>query len=240
LLFTSAIWRLAGKPVPLFPTRSRAARLLRFSAVLVGQQSLFGGGEPDVDETFAGMQRRELDGDAWVEYQSGWVSGQETLFEHLARTTEWHRQRREMYEKTVDVPRLVASLPADGPGHPVLEKMRRALSLRYGEELTRTGLALYRDGSDSVAWHGDYVARELPRALVATVSLGEPRRFLLRPREGGQSLAYRLGFGDVIVMGGTCQRTWQHSIPKVAHAGPRLVVMFRPVWGPGDQGPRGY
>jgi alkylated DNA repair dioxygenase AlkB len=208
--------------------------------VLVGQQSLFGGGAPDVDERFSQLRRRELTEGAWIEYQPGWVSGQETLMAHLVETTGWHQQRREMYEKTVDVPRLVASLPDDGPGHPVLEKMRRALSLRYESDFVRTGMALYRDGHDSVAWHGDQVARELPRAIVATVSLGQPRRFLLRPRGGGTSIAYQLGFGDVIVMGGTCQRTWQHCIPKVAHAEPRLVVMFRPVWKEGERGPRGY
>jgi alkylated DNA repair dioxygenase AlkB len=239
-VFTSPVWRAAGNSVPLFPTVCRNARLLPCPVVLLGQQSLFGGGVPDVDESFTGMQRRQLDGGAWIEYHPGWVSGQETLFDLLASGTEWHRQRREMYDKTVDVPRLVASLPADGPGHPVLEKMRRALSLRYGEDFLRTGLALYRDGNDSVAWHGDYVARELPGAVVATVSLGQPRRFLLRPKGGGRSIAYQLGFGDVIVMGGTCQRTWQHAIPKVAHAGPRLVVMFRPVWKEGERGPRGY
>jgi alkylated DNA repair dioxygenase AlkB len=131
----------------------------------------------------------------------------------------------------VDVPRLVASLPEDGPGHPLLARMREALTARYGERFERIGLALYRDGNDSVAWHGDYVARELPEAVVATVSLGEPRRFLLRPAAGGPSRAYQLGRGDLIVMGGTCQRTWRHAIPKVSGvAGPRVVVMFRPVW----------
>jgi alkylated DNA repair dioxygenase AlkB len=137
-----------------------------------------------------------------------------------------------MYEQIVAVPRLVAALPDDGPGHPLLEEMRGALSARYAMPFPRTGLALYRNGDDSVAWHGDYIARELPEALVATVSLGEPRRFLLRPKGGGASRALTLGWGDLIVMGGSCQRTWQHAIPKVAHAAPRLVIMFRPIWEP--------
>ena len=66
--------------------------------------------------------------------------------------------------------------------------------------------------------------------LVATVSLGEPRRFLLRPRKGGRSIRFALGGGNLFVMGGLCQRTWQHAVPKVADAQPRLAVMFRPVW----------
>jgi alkylated DNA repair dioxygenase AlkB len=91
-------------------------------------------------------------------------------------------------------------------------------------------LGYYRNGEESVAWHGDYVARKLPTAQVATISVGEPRRFLLRPKGGGRSLALRLGWGDLLVMGGSCQRTFEHSIPKVAHAGPRIAIMLRPLW----------
>ena len=71
-------------------------------------------------------------------------------------------------------------------------------------------------------------------AIVATVSLGQPRRFMLRPTAGGASIAFAAGRGDLIVMGGTCQRTWRHGIPKVAKiAGPRIALMFRPKWGDG-------
>jgi alkylated DNA repair dioxygenase AlkB len=108
--------------------------------------------------------------------------------------------------------------------------MRRALDRRYATAFERISLAYYRDGRDSVAWHGDYVARRMETALVATVSVGAPRRFLLRPHGGGRSIAYSIGWGDLIVMGGTCQRTWQHSVPKVARAEPRIAIMFRPIW----------
>jgi alkylated DNA repair dioxygenase AlkB len=198
--------------------------------VLAGQRSLFGGGAPAVPPRLEGAKRALLGDGAWVDHLPGWVSGHGALFEALAASTRWQSHQREMYERTVDVPRLVASIPADGPGHPLLAEMRGVLDAAYGVAFERIGLALYRDGGDSVAWHGDYVARELPEAIVATVSLGEPRRFLLRPVGGGRSIAYSLGWGDLLVMGGTCQRTWQHCIPKVARAGPRLSVMFRPVW----------
>lgn len=108
--------------------------------------------------------------------------------------------------------------------------MRDLLAARYGEEFPRTSLALYRNGDDSVAYHGDTTARDLPEAVVATVSLGTPRRLLLRPTAGGRSIAFALGRGDLFVMGGTCQRTWRHGIPKVADSGPRIAVMFRPIW----------
>jgi alkylated DNA repair dioxygenase AlkB len=198
--------------------------------MLAGQLSLFGGGAPSIDPGFRRMRRLQLDPTAWVDHCPGWVQGHQQLCDILAEETRWQHQRVEMYERTVDVPRLVAALPEDGPGHPLLAEMMRALDARYGVAFTRIGLALYRDGNDSVAWHGDRVARELPEAIVATVSLGEPRRFLLRPAEGGPARAFALGWGDLIVMGGSCQRTWRHSIPKVARAQPRITVMFRPEW----------
>jgi len=192
------------------------------------QRSLFGGGAAALDASFASLRRLHLDASAWVDHAPGWLAGHEALMDDLRRTTTWHQPRREMYDRTVDVPRLVASLPADGPGHPVLGEMRAALVRRYGVELPHVSLAYYRDGRDSVAWHGDYVAREMDEALVATVSLGEPRRFMMRPTGGGRSIAFSLGWGDLLVMGGSCQRTWQHAVPKVAKADPRIAVMFRP------------
>jgi len=135
-----------------------------------------------------------------------------------------------MYDREVDVPRLFAIFPDDGPGHPILDPIRQALSEHYQEELARVTAAWYRDGRDSVAWHGDTVARKMEQALVATVSVGAPRKFLLRPHGGGRSHAMTLGWGDLLVMGGTCQRTWQHSVPKVAQAEPRIAIMFRPRW----------
>jgi alkylated DNA repair dioxygenase AlkB len=194
------------------------------------QLSLLGRDEPAFDPRFSQLRRLELANSAWVDYAPGWLSGHATLFEALHQSTRWRAGEEQMYDRTVQVPRLFAALPEDGPGHPLLEAVRAALSERYRSEFTRTGLALYRDGRDSVAYHGDRVARQLPTALVATVSLGAPRRLLLRPRGGGRSLAFNLGWGDLFVMGGTCQRTWQHGIPKVAHAEPRIAVMFRPAW----------
>ncbi|HEX5102003.1 MAG TPA: alpha-ketoglutarate-dependent dioxygenase AlkB [Polyangiaceae bacterium] len=194
------------------------------------QLGLFGGGEPAFDATFSKLERTVLSAHAWLDYAPGWLSGHEALFSLLATSVHWRKEKRTMYERIVEVPRLVAGLPADGPVPPVLTQAGLALSARYGEELSRIGLGFYRDGSESVAWHGDYVARELPNALVVTVSVGGPRRFLVRPKGGGQSLALSLGWGDLLVMGGSTQRTFEHSIPKVTHAPPRIAIMFRPVW----------
>ncbi len=140
-----------------------------------------------------------------------------------------------MYERVVDVPRLLAFYDAGDPlPHPALTDARDALGRHYagelGEPFVTAGLCLYRDGRDSVAWHGDRVGRARSRdTMVAILSLGTPRPLLLRPRGGGASLGFHLGHGDLVVMGGSCQRTWDHCVPKTARAvGPRISVQFRP------------
>jgi alkylated DNA repair dioxygenase AlkB len=194
--------------------------------------------EPSFDPTFAGAERIELTEGAWIEHVPGWVRGADALFAHLERSTQWRSEERKMYDRVVLTPRLYALVGKDGPGHPLLEDLRRALTARYGEEFVRTSLALYRDGRDSVAMHGDTVARDMEASThVATVSLGGTRRLLMKPKVGGRSVEFFLRSGDLYVMGGTCQRTWRHGIPKVADADPRIVVMFRPAWGNGYAAP---
>jgi alkylated DNA repair dioxygenase AlkB len=190
------------------------------------QLDLFASGQPAFDAAFSALQRTELSHGAWIDHVPGWVSGHDALFEDLERTLPWRHETMKMYDKTVTVPRLLSRVG----DHALIEDMRRALSERYGETFMYVTAALYRDGSDSVASHGDTTARDMIEALVATVSLGAPRRLLMKPTEGGASIAYQLGRGDLFVMGGTCQRTWRHGIPKVAAAGPRIALMFRPKW----------
>jgi alkylated DNA repair dioxygenase AlkB len=195
---------------------------------LAEQASLFGSGEPRLDAALPGLRRVELGAAAWVDHLPGWLEGHEALFEALRQTTRWRHHRRRMYERVVDVPRLIADLPGDGPGHPVLDRAAAALVRRYGLALDRVSLAYYRDGRDSVAWHGDRLGRLVDDTVVAILSVGAPRRFLLRPTAGGVSRAFDLGWGDLLVMGGSCQRTWQHAVPKAVLAGPRISVQFRP------------
>ena len=194
------------------------------------QLGLFGNDAPSIDASFANLTRTRLSEDAWFDYAPGWLRGHENVFTLLGETVRFRQEKRTMFERIVEVPRLVASLPEDGTIPAVVAEARAAISARYGEAFTRVSLGYYRNGSESVAWHGDYVARNLPSALVATVSVGAPRRFLLRPKGGGRSLALELGWGDLVVMGGSCQRTFEHSIPKVARAAPRIAIMLRPVW----------
>ncbi|MCW7941223.1 DNA repair protein [Streptomyces hygroscopicus] len=182
-----------------------------------------------------GLRRTRLSAGAWIDLLPGWLNGADALFEKLAAGVPWHAERRQMYEQTVDVPRLLSYYRAGDPlPHPVLEEARDALSAHYAEELgepfVTAGLCYYRDGRDSVAWHGDRIGRGARQdTMVAILSVGAPRDLALRPRGGGQSIRRPLGHGDLIVMGGSCQRTWEHAIPKSTRAtGPRISIQFRP------------
>jgi alkylated DNA repair dioxygenase AlkB len=182
------------------------------------------------------IERRHLTQGAWVDFGPGWLSGADELFLRLRDFVPWRAERREMYDRTVDVPRLVCSYGGnDALPDPVLGAIRDALNDRYAEELgepfVTAGLCYYRDGRDSVAWHGDRIGRGRSEdTMVAIVSLGAERRLSLRPRGGGTSIGFPVGRGDLLVMGGTCQRTWDHAVLKTAKpVGPRISVQFRPL-----------
>ena len=179
-----------------------------------------------LDRALTSLRRIQLDDTAWVEHATGFVRGHAELFARLEQQAAWSQEPRVLWEREVMTPRLVATAPSD----PLLDDIRALLEARYGTTFPRVTLALYRDGRDSVAMHGDTIARTMDEALVATVSLGAPRRLRLAPVEGRRSVAFSLGEGDLFVMGGSCQRTWRHGIAKVAQAGARISVMFRPRW----------
>jgi alkylated DNA repair dioxygenase AlkB len=193
------------------------------------QPSLFDTESTAFDPAFTGMERIPLDDSAWVDVLPSWLRGSDALFRTLLDTLPWKQRTRQLYEQERIEPRLTAGWHREsGPLKPaILEEMRTALSTHYAVELDSAGFNLYRDGRDSVAWHRDTIAKTLRAPIVALVSLGEPRRLLLRPRGGGSSQAFLLGHGDLLVTGGTAQRTWEHCVPKVARAGPRLSIAFR-------------
>jgi alkylated DNA repair dioxygenase AlkB len=182
-----------------------------------------------------GLSRRELTNGAWVDLRPGWLTGADALFEALHANVPWRAERRQMYDNVVDVPRLTKFYDVDEPlPHPMLVTAREALSDHYqaelGERFVTAGLCLYRDGRDSVAWHGDRIGRSTTEdTMVAILSVGSPRPLMLRPRDGGAAtIKLPLGHGDLVVMGGSCQRTWDHAIPKTAKdVGPRISIQFR-------------
>lgn len=183
--------------------------------------------EPDVDLGLDGARRRFLGQGAWVDHVPGWVQGADALFDEIVGSAPWQdEQQRPMYDRIVDVPRLTTGGWHEGRPR-LLDRMARCLGRHYGVRLPSISANLYRDGNDSVAWHGDRVGRHRVTTIVAIVSLGSPRKLLLRPEGGGPSIGYTLHSGDLLVQGGTCQKTFQHCVPKRAHAGPRISVMFR-------------
>ena len=181
------------------------------------------------------VRRHALSRGAWVDVRPGWVSGSDDLFERVVLDVPWEAERRQMWDNVVDVPRLLRFYGEGEPlPDPVLAQAREALDAHYADELgepfVSAGMCLYRDGRDSVAWHGDTTGRGARfDTMVAIVSFGDPRRLALRPRGGGESISFEMGHGDLVVMGGSCQRTWEHAVPKTSQpVGPRISVQFRP------------
>jgi alkylated DNA repair dioxygenase AlkB len=190
---------------------------------------------PELGPLAGWLQRTMLTAGAWIDFRPNWLTGGDEVFRTLLTEVPWRTERRQMYDRMVDVPRLARFYAEAEPlPHPVLARARDELSRHYrtelGERFATAGMCLYRDGRDSVAWHADDRGHGRYRdTMVAILSLGSPRQLLLRPRGGGASLRRTLAHGDLLVMGGSCQRTWEHAVPKTSKSvGPRMSVQFRP------------
>ncbi len=194
------------------------------------QGSLFGLAEPSIADGRR-LERTHLDGASWIDHCPGWLAGADDMFDDLFHTLPWLQRRGvKMYDRVVDEPRLVhwwsTASGTDEP-RPVLGTIRHELSERYGVGFDSIGFNLYRDGNDSVAWHGDRHRHRIANPIVAILSVGAARPLRLRPRGGGPSHAWNLGYGDLFVMGGACQHDWEHSVPKAHDVGPRISITFR-------------
>ncbi len=196
------------------------------------QASLFGSDEPTFDPDFTTSARSALSGSSWIEYTPEWLHGSDTLFDDLLESLDF-RQRTAipMYDRLVDEPRLTAWWnEADGrpEPHEILADVRAALAWKYDRHFDSIGFNLYRNQRDSVAWHADRHRHHVSDPVVAILSVGTSRPFQMRQNDGGASLTWGLGGGDLFVMGGACQHEWQHCVPKRARpVGPRLSITFR-------------
>lgn len=203
------------------------------------QPSLLDSGDqqPEFGLLGGAVERIHLDSTAWLDVRRSWLAGSDAVFTRLVADVPWKAERRRMYDQVVDVPRLVRFYgEGEDLPHPALVTAREALSDHYeaelGERFATAGLCYYRDGDDSVAWHGDTIGRSRTEdTMVAILSLGAVRSLAFRPRGGGApSRRFPIGHGDLVVMGGSCQRTWEHAVPKTTRvAGPRISVQFRTV-----------
>jgi alkylated DNA repair dioxygenase AlkB len=157
----------------------------------------------EVGELGASVRRKHLSEGAWIDLRPRWIAGADTLFERLHDAVPWYAERRPMYDRVVDVPRLLSFYDEGAPlPDPALVDAKRTLDQHYagelGEQFATAGLCLYRDGRDSVAWHGDRIGRgNTHDTMVAIVVLGAPRALLLRPRGGGApTIRHDLAHGD--------------------------------------------
>src|SRR4051794_23413433 len=154
------------------------------------QASLLDAFEDPALGSLSGIRRTVLSRGAWIDVLPGWLSGADQLYERLAAEVPWREGRRQMYDRGVDVPRVLCFYGEEDPlPLPILDEARDDLSRHYAEELGEpfrtAGLCFYRDGRDSVAWHGDKIGRgEREDTMVAILSVGEPRNLLLRPKPG--------------------------------------------------------
>ncbi len=196
------------------------------------QTSLLATGPPEVPGRFGLVERIDLGRGAWIDHRSNWLPGADAWLERLRSDLPWLAATRPMFDRVVDVPRLISNFdPYDEANTPdYFLQLRAGFEQYYGREFPKLGCNWYRSGSDSVAWHADKVARP-GDSIVAIVAVGERRPFLIRPIAGGPSRKWLLGDGDLFVLGGTLQAHWQHAVPKVkpspAGAGERISIMVR-------------
>lgn len=201
-------------------------RLLSVTPDVVWQDALFETEPAGGRLSFDGLRRDPLDARSWIDVVPGWVPDHEAVFGRLLEHAPWQQRTRTMWDSEVLEPRMVALVPVDTPQ---VAELIAPLAERYGVAFDSCLVNLYRDGSDAVAWHGDTVRKTMRDPLVATVSLGARRSFLLRPRGGGPvARRYQPGGGDLIVMGGACQHEWEHTVPREKNvSGARMSITLR-------------
>ena len=187
------------------------------------QTDLFASGAPTL-RAGARLERTQLDEHCWIDRCDRFLEGGDALLGELVELLPWRQGSRLMWDNWLPEPRLSSAMRRSQ--HPVVADFVRALDAHYGRPFRSIWCNYYRDGSDSVAWHGDRV-RDAYQPTVAILSLGGPRRFQYRPRGGGPSTSLNLASGDLLVMGGEMQRLWEHAVPKTRYAAPRISVTVR-------------
>mgnify|MGYP002630557460 CR=1 FL=1 len=196
------------------------------------QGSLLASGQPRLPPDLGPVERIDLGQGAWLDWCSDWLPGADAWFERMLDILPWSGASRPMYDRVVEVPRLMCSFPSPNDRALPLEllRLRPIFEAGYERPFPRIGANLYRDGTDSVAMHADKVP--FPGdAIIAIVAIGERRPFHVRPQLPSAHRARRqtfsFGRGDLLVMGGTTQAFFHHGVPKVTGTARRISLMFR-------------
>ena len=165
------------------------------------------------------------------------------LYDCIHDRADWQRQTVRLFDKEYQSPRLSAwygdpdavyrysgtinvPLPWFDPLQTLREQVQTITRCRFNSVL----LNYYRDGNDSMGRHSDDETELGERPVIASVSLGETRRFIFHPRKfnTAESIRFNLTHGSLLIMSGSCQRQWKHSVPKSKKpTGPRINLTFR-------------
>ncbi len=167
-----------------------------------------------VDARFTTAKRTAIDAHSWIDVVPGWMAGSHVLLEKLASSEPWLQRDRRLFDQTFREPRLTAEHQDLCNAPEALRDAAQALSRHYEIEYDSLWLNLYRDGHDSTGWHRDRFSCRRSECIVPVLTLGARRRFLVKPRAGDNSITFKPGSGDLIVMGGRCQEDWLHGVPK--------------------------
>jgi alkylated DNA repair dioxygenase AlkB len=185
------------------------------------------------------FERLELGGGAWVDVARGWMAGADDVYQHLLREVPWQTSRLFRYDHVVEERRLGSFWRSGSPlPHPTLAEATRVLQHRYRVQFDGFGMIQYRDGNDGQAFHRDTDMRWLDDTIVAILTCGAQRPWLLRPRtarhthDPGKGATHDLApaSGDLLVMGGRAQADWEHSVAYLgpgAGVGPRVSIQWR-------------
>ncbi len=197
--------------------------------------------ESDIRVKFdAEFTRVQLDDAAWVDVSRGWLSGADALFDHLLANVSWQTTKLFRYEQVVEEQRLSAGWRRGTRlAHPALADITRLIQRRYKVEFPGFSMIQYRDGHDGQGFHRDTDMRWLDDTLIAVLTLGAQRPWLLRPlgqrlevdasRQSGATHDLAPASGDLIVMGGRSQADWEHSVAYQKHrdVGTRISLQWR-------------
>ena len=167
-----------------------------------------------------------------ISYQPGFLAeaAASGWFEAMQRDIPWQSQRRQMYDREVDVPRLLASYALDDRALPApiaaaAARVREATAVDFNS----VGLNLYRDGRDSVAPHNDHLNEMVQGQPIALLSFGATRTMVIRAKAPPRRvLRLPLESGSLLMMSYATQHHYDHGIPKLdAPVGPRISLAFR-------------